>query len=112
MRVEAMSCECVPQPAENVITPARTASLLTQLRKLWQKLLTISCRPPRRLRLCESLAFVDKRFVAVIEFEGARFLVGGTAASLVLLERLDKPGAGSGADSTPERSFAQGEESR
>jgi flagellar biogenesis protein FliO len=38
--------------------------------------------------LCESLALGERRFVAVIEFEQARFLVGGTASSLVLLARL------------------------
>jgi flagellar biogenesis protein FliO len=49
-------------------------------------------RPSRRLRLCESLALGDRRFVAVVEFERSRFLVGGTAGSLVLLARLEGPG--------------------
>jgi len=43
---------------------------------------------PRRLLLCESLPLGERRFVAVVEFERARFLVGGTSASLVLLARL------------------------
>ncbi|HTS36819.1 MAG TPA: flagellar biosynthetic protein FliO [Candidatus Solibacter sp.] len=46
-------------------------------------------RSPRRLKLCETLALGERRFVAVVEFEQARFLVGGTAGSLVLLARLD-----------------------
>ena len=45
-------------------------------------------RAPRRLRLCETLALGEKRFVAVIEFEGQQFLVGGAAASVNLLARL------------------------
>ena len=45
-------------------------------------------RTPRRLRLCESLALGEKRFVAVIEFESQQFLVGGGAASVNLLARL------------------------
>lgn len=45
-------------------------------------------RAPRRLRLCETLALGEKRFVAVIEFESQRFLVGGGAASVNLLARL------------------------
>ncbi len=45
-------------------------------------------KAPRRLRLCESLALGEKRFVAVIEFETQRFLVGGSAASVNLLARL------------------------
>jgi flagellar biogenesis protein FliO len=43
---------------------------------------------PRRLRVCESLALGEKRFVAVIEFETERFLVGGGASSVNLLARL------------------------
>jgi flagellar biogenesis protein FliO len=49
-------------------------------------------RRPRRLRLCESLPLGDRRFVAVVEFEQSRFLVGGTAGSLVLLAKLEGPG--------------------
>jgi len=45
-------------------------------------------KAPRRLRLCESLALGEKRFVAVIEFETERFLVGGGTASVNLLARL------------------------
>jgi Flagellar biosynthesis protein, FliO len=54
----------------------------------WQRLLRLGRRPMRRLRLCESLALGERRFVAVIEFEQSRFLVGGTSTSLVLLARL------------------------
>jgi hypothetical protein len=49
----------------------------------------VSRRSPRRLRLCESLPLGERRFVAVVEFEQSRFLVGGTSASLVLLARLE-----------------------
>src|SRR5438128_311964 len=56
---------------------------------LWQRLLRISRRAPRRLRLCESLPLGERRFVAVVEFDQARFLVGGTPASLVLLACLE-----------------------
>jgi flagellar biogenesis protein FliO len=55
---------------------------------LWQRVLRLSRRRPRRLRLCESLPLGERRFVAVVEFDRARFLVGGTPSSLVLLSRL------------------------
>jgi len=58
-------------------------------RALWAWLLRHSRRPPRSLRLCESLSLGDRRFVAVVQYQEARFLVGGTAASLVMLARLD-----------------------
>ena len=50
-------------------------------------------RAPRRLRLCETLALGERRFVAVLEFEQTRFLLGGTASSLVVLARLEGPQA-------------------
>jgi flagellar biogenesis protein FliO len=54
----------------------------------WRRLLRFS-RPMKSLRLRESLGLGERRFVAVIEFETARFLIGGTASSLVLLSRLE-----------------------
>jgi len=57
-----------------------------------QRILRLTRRAPRRLKLCESLALGERRFVAVVEFEQARFLLGGTSASLVLLARLEDAG--------------------
>jgi len=65
-----------------------------RLRGWGQSLLRLGRRPSRRLRLCESLALGERRFVAVIEFERARFLLGGTASSLVLLARLGEAAEG------------------
>jgi flagellar biogenesis protein FliO len=62
----------------------------------WQRTLRLSRRAPRRLRLCESLPLGERRFVAVVEFEESRFLVGGTPSSLVLLSRLADAGGGKG----------------
>jgi hypothetical protein len=59
---------------------------------LWERVLRLSRRTPKRLRLCESLALGERRFVAVVEFEAERFLVGGTPSSLVLLSRLTDAG--------------------
>jgi flagellar biogenesis protein FliO len=63
---------------------------------LWERLLRLGRRAPRRLRLCESLPLGDRRFVAVVEFDRERFLVGGTSSSLVLLSRLEEAGAQAG----------------
>jgi flagellar biogenesis protein FliO len=56
---------------------------------LWGRVLRLSRRTPKGLRLCESLPLGERRFVAVVEFERMRFLLGGTPSSLVLLSRLD-----------------------
>lgn len=55
----------------------------------WRRIGGLSRRQPRHLRLGETLSLGDHRFVAVIEFESYRFLVGGTSTSLALLTRLD-----------------------
>jgi Flagellar biosynthesis protein, FliO len=65
-------------------------------RAFWERLARWGRRAPRSLRLRESLPLGEHRFVAVIEFEGARLLIGGTPSSLVLLARL---GAGPAAPS-------------
>lgn len=89
--------DAAPSPIE---VPAATALSANPSRRLagvlvfLQRLLRLAERPPRRLRLSESLALGERRFVAVIEFEQRRFLVGGTSQSLVLLAKLEGRGAG------------------
>jgi len=56
---------------------------------LWAWLVRHSRREPKSLRLCESLPLGDRRFVAVVEYQQARFLLGGTSNSLVMLARLE-----------------------
>jgi len=79
---------------------------------LWQRILRLSRRAPRRLRLCESLPLGERRFVAVVEFEESRFLVGGTSASLVLLARLENAASQVPSSLARERSEISGEEQR
>jgi hypothetical protein len=71
----------------------KSGEMRLRLIALWERLLRLSHRAPKRLRLCESLPLGDRRFVAVVQFERARFLVGGTSSSLVLLSRLKDSGA-------------------
>ena len=64
-------------------------------------------RPQPSLRLCESLALGERRFLSVVEFGQRRFLVGGTANSLAMLATLsDPPGNDRG---TPTWEFVEGE---
>ncbi|PYX84877.1 MAG: hypothetical protein DMG68_19395 [Acidobacteria bacterium] len=42
----------------------------------------------RRLHVAESVSLGEKRFVAVVQFESQRFLIGGTGTSLRLLAEL------------------------
>ncbi len=50
----------------------------------------------RKLRLCDSVSLGEKRFAAVLEFEGQRFLVGGAAQSVQLLSELHPVGCNEG----------------
>ena len=43
----------------------------------------------RSLRVVESVGMGEKRFVAIVQVEGARFLVGGGSAGVSLLARLE-----------------------
>ncbi|HEY0785273.1 MAG TPA: flagellar biosynthetic protein FliO [Acidobacteriaceae bacterium] len=43
----------------------------------------------RYLQLIETVSLGEKRFVAVVQVERARFLVGGGASGVALLARLD-----------------------
>lgn len=70
------------------ISNLRQQNFWLRARSLCERILRLSRRAPRRLRLCESLPLGERRFVAVVEFEQTRFLLGGTSASLVLLARL------------------------
>ncbi len=47
-------------------------------------------RAERRLRMCDTLSLGDRRFVALIELDGEKFLVGGGATSVALLASVQK----------------------
>jgi flagellar biogenesis protein FliO len=47
---------------------------------------------PRTLVLRESLSLGERRFAAVIECDGRRFLIGGGKESVQLIARLEKSG--------------------
>ena len=45
----------------------------------------------KSLRMCESLPLGDHRFVAVIQVDGERFLIGCSSSSVSMLTRLQEP---------------------
>jgi len=74
-----------------------------RLRKVF-RMLTIR-RRERSLRLCETVALGDKRFVAVVQFERQRFLLGVTPQSVSLLQAVgerEDPSAGENSTTTYE----------
>lgn len=77
-----------PVPDANSGFP-RPSEFVARALRWWRRIVPLPWRAPRRLHLCENLPLGDRRFVALVECEGSRFLLGGTSTSLVLLARLE-----------------------
>lgn len=45
---------------------------------------------PKQLRVAETVSLGEKRFVAIVQVEGQRFLIGGGTAGVSLLTELDR----------------------
>lgn len=45
----------------------------------------------KQLRICETVSLGDKRFLALVQVEGERFLIGGSAHTVSLLAQLGSP---------------------
>jgi flagellar biogenesis protein FliO len=61
--------------------------------KLWSALKWITRRVKvqqvrKSLRICENVSLGEKRFVAVVQVDDERFLIGGSSGSVSLLSRL------------------------
>ena len=48
----------------------------------------LQARPEKFLHLSETLSLGERRFLAVVEFQQQKFLIGGTASSVCLLAEL------------------------
>lgn len=60
-----------------------------------------------RLRVAETVGLGEKRFVSVIEVDGERLLIGGSASSVVLLTRLKSSAEMQSGDRTVGESFGE-----
>jgi flagellar biogenesis protein FliO len=63
--------------------------------KTWSALKWITHRVKVRqahksLRVCENISLGEKRFVAVVQVDDERFLIGGSSGSVSLLSRLQE----------------------
>jgi flagellar biogenesis protein FliO len=61
---------------------AKVSHWLTALARSWRS------HPSRQLRLRETLALGERRFIAVVEFEQQNFLIAGTGSSVAMLTAL------------------------
>jgi hypothetical protein len=56
-------------------------------------------RPIKKLRVSESVSLGEKRFVAILQVENRKYLIGGGAANVALLTQLEDAASG-----TPQKS--------
>jgi len=89
MKMQPMSQPMCATIRDTDSASPRQLDLLQRAVNWWRRTLCLGFRAPRRLHLCENLPLGDRRFVALVECEGSRFLLGGTPTSLVLLARLE-----------------------
>ncbi len=48
------------------------------------------------MRVCETVSLGERRFVAVLQVDGERFLIGGSSTAVVLLSQLTSAAAADG----------------
>jgi hypothetical protein len=79
-----------PMAGREFRLPSSIEQTLAALTRAWSWLQRRSKaqRRTRKLRLCESVQLGEKRFVAVIQADGQRFLIGGTSTSVSVLATL------------------------
>jgi hypothetical protein len=78
-----------PEPAEMPVEPKKHPQPLgaVLLSRAW-KWLQKNHATEKQLRVAETISLGDKRFVALIDVEGQKFLVGGGASGVSLLTQL------------------------
>ena len=69
------------QFCRQAIASARRVWCWLRMRPEWQL-------KSKRLRLCETVSLGEKRFLAIVQVDGQRFLVGGAQSSVSMLTRL------------------------
>lgn len=80
--------------------PSPVMSAWRNMERVWRALASGARRGPSLLRVRETRALGDRRFVAVVEFERQRFLIGSSPSSITLLARLADAAPVASADAT------------
>jgi flagellar biogenesis protein FliO len=79
-----------PQPLRGIgdLTQTVLFRAWTTLKWIMQRVKVQQAR--KNLRVCESVSLGEKRFVAVVQIDSERFLIGGSSSSVSLLTRLQE----------------------
>ncbi len=82
------STKSLPRPMALAITRHFSDGIRAAV--LWCGKKRAQQRGMRRLHVAETLSLGEKRFVSILQVDGAEFLVAGTSTSLSIIESLDK----------------------
>jgi hypothetical protein len=79
-----------PTTRSDVPLPFTVEKCISALKRVWKwaQDRNKNQRKTRKLRICESAQLGDKKFIALIQADGQRFLIGGTSNSVSLLATL------------------------
>lgn len=93
---------CAPAPPakeQSLPAPSSLPPLLRALHEGWRWLqrhgrVRVLNSRNRRLRVSETVSLGEKRFLSIVEVDGASFLIGGSASNVALLRALAPRGEG------------------
>ena len=97
LRAKSARTPLVPPSTFSRCVTQLFAALRRARHLLWRALVHRARRTPKSLRVAETAALGDRRFVAVVEFERQRFLIGTSPSAVTLLASLPDAGSRDGA---------------
>jgi hypothetical protein len=80
-----------PTVTPKIVKRAQAEPQLSKIGKWFGKVLSGKIRlvPEKRLRVVESASLGERRFVAILQVEGQKFLIGGSSSNVSLLAPLE-----------------------
>jgi len=88
VETNAFSAELEKTPLRNTFAASSLRQSLSQITS-WILEKARKQQARKTLKVCESVSLGDKRFVAVVQVENERFLIGGASSSVAMLARLE-----------------------
>jgi hypothetical protein len=78
-----------PSELEELRLKSKSGLVASSWKWLAEKLKTQQAK--KRLRVCETVALGEKRFIAVVQVDDQQFLVGGSSSAVSTLAHLERP---------------------
>jgi hypothetical protein len=78
-----------PSELEELRSKSKPSLVASSWKWLAEKLKTQQAK--KRLRVCETVALGEKRFIAVVQVDDQQFLVGGSSSAVSTLAHLERP---------------------